>query len=179
VPRQHPGGDRAGDDPARDAEPGEAGERVPAGNDVLHEDDRDEPDAEDDTGDAGATVPAPQRNADGQHDQAADEEHGAQGRVRRGGSGRRPRDREDRGDEVVAVQGPLVDDVVQAAADERRDCDDDQGVPDDLGVLAAAPRLVDEDEVDGREANGVSLAAAIPLEGWFGGGGAGRSDCAR
>ena len=61
------------------------------------------------------------------------------------------------------VERPLVDDVVQPPADERRDGDDDHAVADELRVLAAAARLADEHEVDRREADGV--ADPVPVDG--------------
>jgi hypothetical protein len=108
VPDEQPGGDRAGDDPARHAEPGEAGERV--------------------------------------------------------GAVRLDRDREDRRDRVVRVEVPLVDQVVDAAADQRRDRDDDHPRPDDVLVEAAEPRLPDDDPVDGGEAHCVRDPVPVDRE---------------
>src|SRR5690349_8664404 len=60
------------------------------------------------------------------------------------------------------VDLPLVDDVVRAAADQRRDRDDDQGVADDRLVLAATAGLADEHEIDEGQADRV--ADAIPVD---------------
>ena len=66
-------------------------------------------------------------------------------------------------DRVVLVQRPLVDDVVGAAADERRDRDDDDPVAEDLGVLAGSSGQPDHDQVGGRETEGV--ADPVPVDG--------------
>src|SRR6185369_16709111 len=71
-------------------------------------------------------------------------------------------DRQDRPDGVLGVDRPLIDHVVEPATDERRDRDDDQRVADDLLVLAAPLRFVDEDEVDGGEADRV--ADPVPVD---------------
>ena len=61
-----------------------------------------------------------------------------------------------------AYSCPLVDDVVQPAADERGDGDDDDPVADDVGVLAGPPREPDEDHVGDGEADGV--AQPVPAD---------------
>ena len=70
--------------------------------------------------------------------------------------------RQDDRDRVVGVQVPLVDDVVEPAADQRRDGDDDDPVARDVLVLARAPRQPDEQEVDRGEADRV--AEAVPAD---------------
>ena len=64
---------------------------------------------------------------------------------------------------VVGVQLPLVDDVVEPAADQRRDGDDDQPVADDRRVLAEAPRLADHELVRPEQADRVG--DAVPVQG--------------
>ena len=49
--------------------------------------------------------------------------------------------RQDDLEQVVLVELPLVDDVVEPAADQRRDGDDDHPVADELGVLAGLPAM--------------------------------------
>jgi hypothetical protein len=69
-----------------------------------------------------------------------------------------PHDRQDRPDRIGRVDRPLVDHVIQTPADQGRDRDDDQGIPDDLGVLVAPLRLVHEDEVHGGETDRIEDA---------------------
>ena len=65
-------------------------------------------------------------------------------------------------DQVVLVERPLVDDVIGAAADERRDRDDDDPVGQDLGVLAGPPREPDHDQVGRGETQRV--ADPVPVD---------------
>ena len=57
---------------------------------------------------------------------------------------------------------PLVDDVVQATADQCGDGHDDDAVADDVGVLAGETRQADEDQVGGGQAERV--AQAVPAD---------------
>ena len=66
-------------------------------------------------------------------------------------------------DRVVLVEGPLVDDVVQPTADQRRDRDDDHPVADEFGVLAGPARQPDDDEIGGGKADRV--ADPVPVDG--------------
>ena len=70
--------------------------------------------------------------------------------------------RKDDLDRVVGVEMPLVDDVVQPAADQGRDGHDDDAVTDDVGVLAGDPREADHQEVRGGQADGV--AEPVPAD---------------
>ena len=60
------------------------------------------------------------------------------------------------------VQLPLVDDVVQPPADQRRDGDDDDAVAGDVLVLAGAPGEPDQQQVGGRQPDRV--AQAVPAD---------------
>ena len=66
-------------------------------------------------------------------------------------------------DRVVLVERPLVDDVVQPTADQRRDRDDDHPVAEDVGVLAGPPRQPDHDQVGGGQPE--RIADAVPVDG--------------
>ncbi len=64
--------------------------------------------------------------------------------------------RQDDLERVVLVERPLVDDVVEPAADQRGDRDDDHAVADEVGVLARALREPDEQQVRGGEPDRVA-----------------------
>ncbi len=66
-------------------------------------------------------------------------------------------------DRVVLVQRPLVDDVVQPAADQRGDGDDDHPVAEDVGILPGPSRETNHDQVGGRKPDRV--ADAVPVNG--------------
>ena len=66
-------------------------------------------------------------------------------------------------DRVVLVERPLVDDVVGATADERRDRDDDHPVAEELGVLAGPARQADHHQVGDREPE--RIADPVPVDG--------------
>jgi hypothetical protein len=71
--------------------------------------------------------------------------------------------RQDDRQPVVGVQVPAVDDVVEPAADERRDGDDDHGVDDEPRVETLPGRLPGHDDVDGDQPEGV--ADPVPVDG--------------
>ena len=64
---------------------------------------------------------------------------------------------------VVLVQRPLVDDVVEPPANQRRDGHDDDPVADDVGVLAGALRQADQQQVGECQADGI--ADPVPVDG--------------
>ena len=70
--------------------------------------------------------------------------------------------RQDDLDRVVRVQLPLVDDVVQPAADERGHGDDDDPVADHIGILAGQPREPDEQHV--RDGEPDRVAQPVPAD---------------
>ena len=71
--------------------------------------------------------------------------------------------RQDDLEQVVLVERPLVDDVVEPAADQRRDRDDDHPVADDLGVLAGPPGQANQDLVGHGQPDRV--ADPVPVHG--------------
>ena len=73
-------------------------------------------------------------------------------------------DRQERGDRVGLIDGPLVDDVVEASADEGCDRHDHHPIADELRVLAAPARLADEDEVDRGQPDRVADAVPVNWE---------------
>ena len=89
---------------------------------------------------AAARVPPGRQRAG--HDAAVD----AEPRIRR----------QDDLERIVRVERPLVDDVVQPAADQGRDRHDDDAVADDVGVLAGGARQADEHDVRGRQPDRVT-----------------------
>ena len=73
--------------------------------------------------------------------------------------------RQDDLEQVVLVQLPLVDDVVQPAADQRGDGDDDDPVVDEPGVEAPPARLARDHEVGERDPDGVADAVPVDRDG--------------
>ncbi len=71
---------------------------------------------------------------------------------------------DDRG-QVVLVAVPLVDDVVEAAADQSRDGDDDHAVDQEAGVQPAAARLALDDHERRGEPEGVHDPVPVDGEG--------------
>ena len=63
--------------------------------------------------------------------------------------------------QVMLIQGPLIDDVIQPTTDQRRDRDHDQAVPDDLRILAEPSRLTHEDGVTGEQTHGIRDAVPV------------------
>ena len=116
-------------------------EEVPPAPDRLHHEDA----RRDDVG------PAPERLLPAAGQEPRNERAGedpavdAEARVRR----------QDDLEPVVLVQLPLVDDVVQPAADQRRDRDDDDPVVDEARVQAAPARLAGDDDVGGGKPPGI------------------------
>ena len=72
--------------------------------------------------------------------------------------------RQDDLERIVLVELPLVDDVVQAAADERRDRDDDHRVRQEPDVKPAPACLVSDDEVGRRQPDRVGDAVPVDRE---------------
>ena len=68
-------------------------------------------------------------------------------------------------EKVVLVPLPLVDDVVQAAADEGRDRHDDDPVVHQPGIQAPAARLAGDDQVRRGQSKGVADAVPVDRDG--------------
>ncbi len=123
-------------------------EEVAPARDGLHE----EQGGRDDVGPAPErqVVPArvPDQREQSGHDPAVDAKAGVRGQ-------------EDL-DRVARVERPLVDHVVQPAADQRRDRHDDHPVADDIGILAGPFRETGDQEVRGGKTDGI--ADAVPAD---------------